>query len=236
MNELANVLQESYQTFFDQLASFFPKLIGAILILILGWIIAKLIKAGSIRLLKLVRLDKVTEKAKIDQFLEEGGTEKSAIEIIGSLIYWLIMLVVILAGFNTLGLEVASELFNQIILYIPNVIVAVIVLIFGIYLASFIAQVVVTYLNNVGIENTEILGKLTQAAIILFVASLALSQLNIGQELVTNAFLLLFGAVCLALALAFGLGGREWASRMIDKLDSGSSGGQSGGVGFNDNG
>lgn len=220
MNEITQVLQESYQTFFDQLAAFFPKLIGALLILIVGWIIAKLIKAGAIRLLKLVRLDKVTEKARIDQFLKEGGTQKSAIEIIGSLIYWLIMLVVILAGFNTLGLEVASELFNQIILYIPNVIVAVIVLIFGVYLASFIAQVVVTYVSNVGIENADFIGKITQAAIILFVASLALSQLNIGQELVTNAFLLLFGAVCLALALAFGLGGREWAADMIDKLNS----------------
>lgn len=221
MKQLAEILQESYQTFFDQLATFFPKLIGALLILIVGWIIAKLIKAGSIRLLKLVRLDTVTEKAKIDQFLQEGGTKSTAIEIIGTLIYWLIMLVVILAGFNTLGLEVASELFNQIILYIPNVIVAVIVLIFGVYLASFIAQVVVTYLKNVGIHSADILGKLTKAAIILFVASLALSQLNIGQELVTNAFLLLFGAVCLALALAFGLGGREWASSMIEKMESG---------------
>lgn len=224
MEELAEVLQDSYQTFFDQLAVFFPKLIGALLILIVGWIIAKLIKAGSIRLLKLIKLDTVTEKAKIDQFLKEGGTQKSAIEIIGALIYWLIMLVVILAGFNTLGLEVASELFNQIILYIPNVIVAVIVLIFGVYLASFVAQVVVTYLKNVGIHNTEMLGKLTQAAIILFVASLALTQLNIGQELVTNAFLLLFGAICLALALAFGLGGRDWAARLINKMESGETG------------
>ncbi|MDX1638821.1 MAG: hypothetical protein R3281_12680 [Balneolaceae bacterium] len=233
MNEITQVLQESYQTFFDQLAGFLPKLIGALIILILGWIIAKLIKAGAIRLLKLVRMDKITEKAKIDQFLEEGGTEKSAIEIIGVLIYWLIMLVVILAGFNTLGLEVASELFNQIILYIPNVIVAVLVLIFGIYLASFIAQVVVTYLKNVGIQNADFLGKLTQAAIILFVASLALSQLNIGQELVTNAFLLLFGAICLALALAFGLGGREWASDIIKKLDS--SDGNGGDIGYREN-
>lgn len=230
MNEITQVLQESYRTFFDQLATFLPKLIGALLILIVGWIIAKLIKAGSIRLLKLVRLEKVTEKAKIDQFLEEGGTKKTAIEIIGSLIYWLIMLVVILAGFNTLGLEVASELFNQIILYIPNVIVAVIVLIFGIYLASFVAQVVVTYLSNVGIENADFLGNLTKAAIILFVASLALSQLNIGHELVTNAFLLLFGAICLALALAFGLGGREWASRMIEKLES--QDGEGGDIGY----
>lgn len=224
MERLAEILQDSYQTFFEQLAVFFPKLIGAVVILIVGWIIAKLVKAGAIRLMKLVRMDTVTEKAKIDQFLKEGGTDKSAIEILGALFYWLIMLVVILAGFNTLGLEVASELFNQIILYIPNVIVAIIVLIFGVYLASFIAQVVVTYLKNVGISNADVLGKLTKAAIILFVASLALTQLNIGQELVTNAFLLLFGAVCLALALAFGLGGRDWAAGIIDKIDDSGGG------------
>tara|TARA_R110002124_G_scaffold255201_1_gene420889 strand:+ start:22330 stop:23004 length:675 start_codon:yes stop_codon:yes gene_type:complete len=218
--EIKEVLVQSYETFFNELASFLPNLIGALLILIIGWIIAKLVKTAAVRLLKLIRLDVVTEKAKIDQFLKDGGSEKSAIDILGGITYWLIMLIVILAGLNTLGLGVASELFNQIILYIPNVIVAVLALIFGVFLAGFIAQVVTSYLSNVGIENAAVVGAIAKYAIIFFVVSLSLSlsQLNIGDELVSNAFLLLFGSVCLALGLAFGLGGKEWAAKMIDKV------------------
>lgn len=218
LQEIQDVLLESYNTFFNELAAFLPSLIGAILILIIGWIIAKLIKTASIKLLKLIRLDVVTEKAKIDKFLKDGGSKSSAIDILGSIIYWLIMLIVILAGLNTLGLSVASELFNQIILYIPNVLVAVLALIFGIFLAGFIAQVVITYLSNIGVTNASIIGAIAKYAIILFVVSLALTQLSIGEQLVTNAFLLLFGAACLALGLAFGLGGKEWAAGVIEKF------------------
>lgn len=216
--KISSVLLESYETFFNKLADFLPSLIGALLILILGWIIAKLIKTASIKLLKLIKLDVVTEKAKIDQFLKDGGSNKSAIDIIGGIIYWLIMLIVILSGLDALGLGVASELFNQIILYIPNVIVAVLALIFGVFLAGFISQVVSTYLANVGVSNPNAIGAIAKYAIILFVISLSLTQLSIGEELVTNAFLLLFGAVCLALGLAFGLGGKEWAASVIKNM------------------
>ncbi|MGB0346342.1 MAG: mechanosensitive ion channel family protein [Balneolaceae bacterium] len=218
IDRITSVLLEAYETFFNSLADFLPSLIGALLILIVGWIIAKLVKTAAIKLLKLIKLDVVTEKAKIDQFLRDGGSKKTAIDILGAMIYWLIMLIVILAGLDALGLGVASELFNQIILYIPNVIVAVLALIFGVFLAGFIAQVVSTYLANVGVSNANVIGAIARYAIILFVISLSLTQLNIGEELVSNAFLLLFGAVCLALGLSFGLGGKEWAAGVIKKL------------------
>lgn len=218
IDQIQRVLTDSYYSFSNALAEFLPSLIGAILILIIGWIIAKVLRIASVRLLKLIRLDVVTEKARIDRFLKDGGSQKTAIDIIGDIIYWLIMLIVVLAGLNTLGLTVASELFNQIILFIPNVIVAVIALIFGIFLAGFIAQVVTTYLNNIGVNNARVVGAIAKYAIILFVISLSLTQLNIGDELVANAFLLLFGAVCLALGLSFGLGGKEWASGVIHKI------------------
>ena len=218
IDRITTVLLEAYETFFNKLADYLPSLIGALLILIVGWIIAKLVKTAAIKLLKLIKLDVVTEKAKIDQFLRDGGSKKTAIDIIGAMIYWLIMLIVILAGLDALGLGVASELFNQIILYIPNVIVAVLALIFGVFLAGFIAQVVSTYLANVGVTNSKAIGAIAKYAIILFVISLSLTQLSIGEELVTNAFLLLFGAVCLALGLSFGLGGKEWAASVIKKV------------------
>ncbi|KPK96395.1 hypothetical protein AMJ80_00215 [bacterium SM23_31] len=217
MNEFTEVLVQSYNTFFQQMAAFLPSLIGAILILIIGWIIAKIFRALSIKFLKLVRFNVVTEKAKVDKFLEDGGVKKSSIEIIGSLFYWLIMLIVILTAFNSLGLSAASALFNQVFLFIPNIIVAVLVLILGLFLANFISQALVTYLKNIEIENAESIGKLTNYAIIVFVISLSLTQLDIGKELISNVFLIVFSALCLAMALAFGIGGKEWAAGVIDK-------------------
>jgi len=217
MNEFTEVLVQSYNTFFQQMAAFLPSLIGAILILIIGWIIAKIFRALSIKFLKLVRFNVVTEKAKVDKFLEDGGVKKSSIEIIGSLFYWLIMLIVILTAFNSLGLSAASALFNQVFLFIPNIIVAVLVLILGLFLANFISQALVTYLKNIEIENAESIGKLTNYAIIVFVISLSLTQLDIGKELISNVFLIVFSALCLSMALAFGIGGKEWAAGVIDK-------------------
>jgi len=219
MKVQADIFIQSINEFFIKLSGFLPQIIGAIIILIIGWLIAKIIKSTSIKLLKVIRLNVVTEKAGIDKFLQDGGMKKSSIEIIGSLFYWLIMLIVLLAALNSLGLSVASELFNKIVLFIPNIIVAIIVLVLGLFFAKFVAEVLITYIKNVGIGHAETIGKITQYAIIIFVVSLALTQLSIGKEIILTAFQIFFGAVCLALALAFGLGGKEWASRIIEKLE-----------------
>lgn len=215
MKGIADVLLESYQIFFDQLAIFLPKFIGAIIILIVGWLIARIVRSLSIRALRLIRLDVVTEKAGIEKFLHDGGSQKTAIDIVGSLFYWLILLIVILAAINTLGLRVASQLFNEVILFIPNIIVAVLLLMFGLFLANFVAQIVTTYLKNIEVKNTETIRNIIRYAICFFVVSMCLTQLNIGEEIVRSAFLILFGSICLALALAFGIGGKEWAAKTI---------------------
>ncbi len=95
---------------------------------------------------------------------------------------------------------------------------SIFVLILGLFLANFTRQIVVTYSRNVGIQNADTMGEITQYAIVIFVVSIALTQMNIGEEIIANLILVLFGAVCLTLALAFGLGGRDWASGVIEKF------------------
>jgi hypothetical protein len=217
MREFGEILVQSYQSFFVKIASFLPAVLGALVLLIFGWIIAKIIRSISIKLLNLMRLNVVTEKAGIDKFLAEGGVKSTTVQIIGSLFYWLIMFIVILTALNSLGLSVASELFNQIFLFIPNIIVALLVLIFGFFLANIVSQFLVTYFRNVEIENADSLGNIAKYSIMIFVVTISLTQLNIGGELLTNAFLILMSAVCLALAIAFGLGGKDWAGEVLNK-------------------
>lgn len=217
MKEQLNLFLESSQQFLNEIAVALPQIIGALLILLIGWIIARIIKRLSVKGLKLVRFNYLTEKSGIEKFLEKGGVRVSSIDLIGTLIYWIIMLVVILATLNSLQLTAASTLFNQIMLYIPNIIVAILILVIGIYFARLVSQVLVTSLKNMGEKTATMIGNLANYAIIVFTVFIILGQLNIAGSIVNNAFIILFGALCLALGLAFGLGGKDWAARVIDK-------------------
>ena len=217
MNEQINLFWESFQQFLNEIAVALPQIIGALLILLIGWIVAKVIKKLVVKGLKLVRFNYLTDKVGIEKFLSEGGVKVSFIDVIGTLVYWIIMLVVILATLNSLKLTAASTLFNEIMLYIPNIIVAIIILILGIYFARLVSQVLITSLKNMQEKTAAIIGNIAYYAIIVLTVFIILGQLNIAEQIVNNAFILVFGAICLALGLAFGLGGKEWASDIIKK-------------------
>ncbi len=211
-----NGIFESLNQFWIDVGGFLPNLLVAFVLLIVGWIIAKVVRSITIRGLRFLRVDVFAERSGIEGFLLKGGVRFTAVTLIAALVYWTIFFVVFLAVLNTLGLDIAAELFNQIILYIPNVIVAIALLIFGTLFAQFIQSALFTYLNNVGVGGARLVSGIAKYAIIVFVVSIVLEQLAIGGEILVSAFQIAFGALCLALALAFGLGGRDWAARVID--------------------
>jgi len=217
MQDQMQVILDSLREFWMQLSSFLPQLIGALVILIVGWLIAKVVRNVAERFLKMIKVDTAAEKAGIEDFLKQGGVQFNTVGLIANIFYWFIMFTVILAVLNSLNLRVAAELFNKIILYLPNVFVAVIVLVFGTMFARFIRGAIATYLKNVGMEGVELMSSIAMYAVIVFVATLALEQLAIGGEILVSAFQIAFGALCLGLALAFGLGGRDWAARILEK-------------------
>lgn len=217
MDSFWNVF-EPLKSFWQQLSAVLPRVFGAALLVVVGGILARYVRKLSIRLFRALRLDVASEKAGLEDFLIRGGVKFTAVTLLGDMIYWLLIFIILLAALNILGLEVAAELFNRIILYIPNVLIAVIVLIFGMMFAKFVQGVAFTYLSNVKIEGAEMISILARYAIMLFVVSMALEQLAIGGQILVSAFQIAFGALCLALALAFGLGGREAASRLLERL------------------
>ncbi len=209
---------ESLKLFWYQLGQVLPQLAAGLLLLIAGWLVAKLIRKALIRLMKFVRLDVAAEKAGIEDFLLKGNVQYTTVTILANLVYWFILFAVMLAVLNSFGMVAAAELFNKIILFIPNVIIAVLALIFGALFAKFVRGVSFTYLSNIGVTGAEFMSNIAQWALLIFVASVALEQLSIGGQILVSAFQIAFGALCLALALAFGLGGREWAAHVLEKL------------------
>lgn len=217
MQEQFNIFISSFHGVIGQLADFLPKLLAALVLLFLGWIIAKLVRGGVRRLLALAHFDQLSEKTGVEEFLKHGDMHITFSGIISEVCYWLVLLIVLVTVSSSLGLTAVADLFNRVALYLPNIIVAVLIVIFGTLLARFINRMVFAWLRNLGVEGALTISTIAEYGVQIFAVFVALEQLAIGTQLLTTAFAILFGAVCLALALAFGLGGREWAGRAIDR-------------------
>lgn len=215
--EVTAVVTDVWTAFSTKIGLFIPKLIGAMIIFLMGLLIARLVRYATVKFLKLIKLDTAAEKTGVRDFLAKGNIHKTSSEIIGSLLYWFLMIIVLVASLDALGLPIVSDLLNSVVLYIPNVIAAVIVLTMGVLLGNLLATVVRTAASNAGLGIAEELGKVALYAVMVFASSIALIQLGIGREVVAFTFEIILGSVALALALAFGLGGREMAAEHLKK-------------------
>ena len=217
MRDQFNLILESLETSWFQIAAYLPRVLTAIVLLILGWLIARTVQRLVVRLLRLVRLEAAAEQTGVDDFLVRGGVRFTVVTLIGEIFYWGLILIFAVAVFNLIGLTMSPESVARLTSYVPNVMAALVVLIFGSLGARLIRGLVVAYLGNVGVKGSERIGYLVQGALVAFVVLLALEQLRIDVKLLASAFQLAFGGICLALAIAFGLGGRAWAESILER-------------------
>jgi hypothetical protein len=212
------IVAEPIKEMLTKAAAFIPNLLGALVILIVGWMIAKLVKALANKILSVLRFDALAHKAGISKILIKGGVKLTAGQILSALVYWLVMIMVLIMVVNALGLTVASQLLDGLLSYIPRVISAIFVLVIGLFLGTLVSGIVRTAAINANLPQPELLSGISQYAIVIFAFMISLGQLGIATILVNTTFNILFGAICLALALAFGLGGKDAAARYIEEL------------------
>lgn len=195
-----------------------PKLLGSLALLILGWFLAEILRKISQRILKRIRVDDLSEKIGFESFLIDSGIRLSASGLIALALYWSILLAFILAAINMLGVDLAGELFVRFALYLPKVVVSLIILMLGVFTAWFVRSASFSYLNKLKVQGAKTLSFAAYVAVLIFTVSLALENLGIGGQILSSAFQIVFGSICLALAIAFGLAGRHWAKTVIDKV------------------
>lgn len=212
------VLLDPMTAILSRVWSFLPLLVGAILVLIIGWVIAKLLQRVVIQLLKIARLDVLSEKAGIASILAKGEIKYTLSELIGVIVYWLLILVVVIATLDTLNLRVAAELLDRVVLYVPNVIAAIFILVLGMFFAALLSSVVRTTASNAGITYARNLGQITQVAVVIFTVLITLGQLGVRTAILDQAILLLLASSGLGLALAFGLGSKDIAGKIMSEL------------------
>jgi hypothetical protein len=218
MPDQITAVLESLKTFWNQLIQFLPQLLVGILLFLIGWVIARLLRKGMIKIFKVIRLEALAEKAGIENFLIKGGAQYTTANVLANFFYWFLMFALTMAVLHSLGLDAAKDLFNRILSYIPNLIVAVLVLIFGTLFAKLVRGASYTYLSNIRISGAEFISNIAYWAIIFLVVSMTLQQLSLGGQVLISAFEIAFGGLCLALAIAFGLAGKEWATQVLEKL------------------
>ncbi|MGQ0547593.1 MAG: mechanosensitive ion channel family protein [Betaproteobacteria bacterium] len=211
------VMLEPVRVFMRQVGDFLPRLALALLVLFAGWIVAKMVRFAISRGLRAVNFNVLTERAGMDGFLRDGGVGADTTEILALLFYWLVILAALVIGFNLLGLTYITDLLGRVVLFVPRVIVALLILAFGAYFARFVGTAVTAYCRNVHLQDADLLGRLAQYAILTFVVLIALDQVNVGGDIVRQSFLILLAGVVFALALAFGIGGKDWAAEMLER-------------------
>lgn len=213
----SSTLLTSLRDSWNEAGSVLPDLALALVLLIVGWLFAKLMRKVAIRILKLARVDDLAEHSGFDDFLVQGGVELTTINLVASAVYWLILAAVFIALLDGLGLRTADVLLARLANFVPNLVVSIGILVFGSVLARVVGGLVFGYLSNIGTSAAAPIAALARYALLVFVLFMAAEQLAIRTEVLVSAFQIAFAAFCLAAALAFGLGGRDWAEKVISR-------------------
>jgi len=212
------VLLEPARTVLAQIGKFLLDGLLVIIILIIGWIISRVIKTIVTKGLRTVKLDELSDSIGLDELLDKGGITYSLSELMGVICYWLAILVSFMVAINAVGLTIAADLLNKIVLYIPNVIAAIFILTLGMFVATILRNIVITAANNAGLSQTRLLSKVVEVIVIAFSIFVALEQLKIGIRITELTLSIILGAVGLGLALAFGLGCKDIAGKFVNEL------------------
>lgn len=216
--EWGTLIADPVREMLTKIMAYLPVLLGALIILVVGWLIAKAIRQLVDWLLTTVRFDMLADKAGISEVLRKGNLKTTASQVVSGLVYWLIMIMVLVMVVNALGLPKASDILASLFAYVPKVIAALFVLVVAMFLANFVSGIVRTAAGNANLPRPEIFAGISRWAIIIFAITISLGELGIGTLLVTATFNIILGGVCLALALAFGLGGKDAAAKYIEEL------------------
>ncbi len=212
-----DVVLEPLRAFLVQIGAYLPRLAVAIVVVVVGWVIGKAARFALVKTLRALNFHVLTVRAGVDAFVQQSGTEKDTTDLVGTLIFWVVLLIALIIAFNGLGLTQITDVLTRVLLFVPKLLVSLLVIILGSYFGRFVGTGVQSSLRSLGTTDALLLGRLAQYAIVVFVVLIAVDQLDIGGNLVQHTFLILLGGVVLALALAFGIGGRDRAAEMLQR-------------------
>jgi hypothetical protein len=192
-----------------------PKIIAFVLILVIGWFIAKLIATGIAIVLRKIHFNSLAERSGFSNFIDSMGVHCDAAGFLGETGKWFVRLLALIVAFDALGLPAVSQVLHQLLLWIPNLVVALVVLVIAGLVANWVSALVRGATQQAGFSNPNFVASIAHVAIWGFGIIIAVNQIGVAATLVNTLFMGLVGALALALGLSFGLGGRETAGEIV---------------------
>ncbi len=207
-----NELWERLRAGAGEMGSFVPALAGAVVILLVGWFVARQVQRWMNQTLARLDFNRVAAAGGLDEVVGRTGSRLDPVHALAKLIFWLVMLVTILLASAALGLESINEMFGRMLGFIPALIAAIVIIILGLIVGEFVRSLILASAGTV--SGVPTVAKIAKGAVIVIAIFMALQQLGVGEDIVTSAFTLILGAIALAVGLAFGLGNRELAGEI----------------------
>ena len=211
-----DTLIDSFRNAFSMVLSAIPRILGFIIIVAIGWFVSSLLARAVIGLLRAIRFDELMQRSGLAEFASKMGTGLDSAGIIAGLVKWLTRIVVLLVAFDVLGLPAVSDVMRQLLLWLPNLVVAIFVLFIGGIAARALGNFIRGATAEAGFANPETLANVVRTTVWAFAIVVAINQLGIATNLITTLFTGFVSALAIALGLAFGLGGRDLASRTLE--------------------
>ena len=212
-----DMMVEATREFLHQIAAFLPRLLLAMLVVAVGWLFAKAVRVTVERALRAVNFTVLTERAGTDNFLRQAGMRGDTTTLFGLVAFWLVILATLIIAFNGLGLTNITDLLGRVVLFTPKLLIAMLIVVFGSYCAHFVGNAVTNYCVDARIPDADMLGRIVRYLIMTFVVLIALGQIEVGGDIVQRTFLIILAGLMLALGLAFGLGGKDWAAALLQR-------------------
>lgn len=206
---------DSLKNMWTAIENVVPSVLGAIMFLLLGWLFARIISAAVVRLLQAVNFDTFAERIKIKEFLSRANVNISASEIIGKFIRGLVILLAFVAACDQLGLTVVSEKLGELIDYLPDLFVAVVIFLIGVYIATFIRDLIRGATASLGMSAGKVVSNLVFYFLFIMVALTALEQAGIDTTVITSNMLIIMGSILAAAAISYGFASRHVLSNIL---------------------
>lgn len=213
-----SAIVDSFDKFLGKVITFLPNLLAMITILIIGFITAWVIKTLLLRFLKAIQFDRMSERWGVTHVLSRGGLSYSPANLLSRFFYWVIVVITLILGINALEVAATYNFVAQFFNYLPHLFAAILIMVVGYLIAVFLGQAALIAAVNAQMESARLLSRSVRWFLIFLSLTMALYHLGIAEKVIVAAFSIIFGGIILALAVAFGWGGRELAKEFLENL------------------
>jgi hypothetical protein len=211
-------ITDSFNKFLGKVITFLPNLLAMITIFIVGFFIAWIFKKVIFHLLNAIQFDRVSKQWGLTDLLSKGGVTYSPAHLLSRFFYWIIVFITLILGINALEVAVTQNLITQFFNYLPHLFAAIIILVIGYLIAIFLGQATLIAAVNAQMESARLFSRTVRWFITVLSLTMALYQLGIAEKVIVAAFTIILGGMVLALAIAFGWGGRKLAEDFLERL------------------